>query len=267
MKKYRGALFFDYDFTTIDETNQIMTATSKTVESLKKLEDSGYLTMLCSGRSKRFLEMDIDKFQGAITCNGAFTQLHGEVIRDIHIPEELVKEVIEKYFPKGITIHLETQNVTYYMHHDHDFYKEFRDFLGFPERWFAPWESRSEEEHIPKIVINYKSEDVIDEFKKEFSDVLQCVKPFENKDILDVTLKGVTKGDAITDLLERFDIRRKDSYAFGDSDNDVEMLKAAGTGIVMKRHSMAAGKAASMITDTVKDEGITTALERLGLIE
>ncbi len=37
--------------------------------------------MLCSGRTQRFLEMDIDKFMGAITCNGSHTEVEGEVIR------------------------------------------------------------------------------------------------------------------------------------------------------------------------------------------
>ena len=68
------------------------------------------------------------------------------------------------------------------------------------------------------------------------------------------------------DMLEKFGIDRKDSYAFGDSDNDVEMLRAVGTGVVMGKHSKAAGEAATMFTGTVKEEGITTGLERLGLI-
>jgi hydroxymethylpyrimidine pyrophosphatase-like HAD family hydrolase len=77
MGKYKGVVFFDYDYTTIDESNQIMTATKKTVQSLEKLKKNGYLTLLCSGRSKRFLENDSDKFQGVITCNGSYTEVAG----------------------------------------------------------------------------------------------------------------------------------------------------------------------------------------------
>ena len=66
--------------------------------------------------------------------------------------------------------------------------------------------------------------------------------------------------------MDRYGIGKKDCYAFGDSDNDIEMLEAVGTGIVMGRHSKAAGKAADMLTGTVREEGITTALESIGLI-
>lgn len=266
MKQYKGVVFFDYDGTTIDEEENITAATPKTIESLQKLKENGYLTMLCSGRSKRFLEDDIDKFQGVITCNGSYGEVAGEVIRDIHISEKVVRHVIDKYFKRDITIHLETQNVTYYMYNDIEFYQYFRKRLGFPDAWFAPWESRKEGEHITKIVVHYKTPDILQDFKKDYADQLECVKPFENENLFDVTMQGVTKGDAIIELLNHFGIDQKDSYAFGDSNNDVEMLQTVGTGIVMGKHSKTAGQAASMITGTVKEEGITQALERLGLI-
>ena len=57
------------------------------------------------------------------------------------------------------------------------------------------------------------------------------------KNFIDITLKGVTKGDAITELIEKLGIDKKDTYAFGDADNDVEMMQAVGTGIAMGRHS------------------------------
>ena len=108
MKKYKGVVFFDYDGTTVDEVDEIKTATPTTVESLNKLKENGYLTMLCSGRTQRFLEMDIDKFMGAITCNGSHTEVEGEVIRDICIPDELVFQVVNEYFPRDTIIHFET---------------------------------------------------------------------------------------------------------------------------------------------------------------
>ena len=36
MNKYKGVVFFDYDGTTVDEVDNIATATPKTVESLNK---------------------------------------------------------------------------------------------------------------------------------------------------------------------------------------------------------------------------------------
>ena len=98
---------FDYDFTTVDRDDGILVASQKTIESLNKLKENGYLTMLCSGRSKRFLEDDIDKFQGAITCNGAYTEIEGRSVRDIHIPQDVVQKVIREYDTEESALHLE----------------------------------------------------------------------------------------------------------------------------------------------------------------
>ena len=101
--------------------------------------------------------------------------------------------------------------------------------------------------------------------EEEFKDVFTCAKHVR-ENFIDITLKGVTKGDAITELIEKLGIDKKDTYAFGDADNDVEMMQVVGTGIAMGRHSEKVGEVASMVTGTVKEEGITMALKKLGLI-
>lgn len=266
MKTYKGVVFFDYDFTLMDKTQQILTATPRTVESVEQLKANGYLTMLCSGRSKRFLENDIDHFDGAITCNGAFAEVNQRVIRDEYMSEELIEEVLRTYLPEEVSIHLETQRATYYVYRHRESYEAFRNFLEFPDHWFAPWKERSPEDHITKIVIYYQDIAVFHDFQKRYSDIFQSVRPFENESIFDITLKGITKGDAIRQLMDQYEIKRENSYAFGDSDNDIEMLNAVGTPIVMANHSVKAGEAAAMITGSVKDEGVTQALKKLGLI-
>ena len=225
MKKYKGVVFFDYDGTTVDEVDEIKTATPTTVESLNKLKENGYLTMLCSGRTQRFLEMDIDKFMGAITCNGSHTEVEGEVIRDICIPDELVFQVVNEYFPRDTIIHFETRDISYYLHMDEEFFKNHCKLFNLPQRWYAPWKFRTKNTHISKLVMNYKDIQVKKDFEEEFKDVFTCAKHVR-ENFIDITLKGVTKGDAITELIEKLGIDKKDTYAFGDADNDVEMMQA-----------------------------------------
>ena len=45
--------------------------------------------------------------------------------------------------------------------------------------------------------------------------------------------KNVSKGDALAHLLENRNYGLKDCIAFGDGQNDVEMLSLAGKGYVM----------------------------------
>ncbi len=54
--------------------------------------------------------------------------------------------------------------------------------------------------------------------------------------------------------------------AFGDGDNDVEMLKLAGIGEAMGNGTEAAKTAADYVTASVDDDGIAKALQHFGLI-
>ncbi|MEG2669141.1 MAG: HAD hydrolase family protein, partial [Oscillospiraceae bacterium] len=61
-------------------------------------------------------------------------------------------------------------------------------------------------------------------------------------------------------------INISDTYAFGDGDNDYDMLKFVGTGIAMGNHTERLNDIVEMITDTVQNEGIYKGLKKLQLI-
>lgn len=61
-------------------------------------------------------------------------------------------------------------------------------------------------------------------------------------------------------------MRKKISYAFGDSINDVEMLKHVQHGIAMGNGTKAAKEAADYITAPLHEDGIYKGLEHFGLI-
>ena len=58
----------------------------------------------------------------------------------------------------------------------------------------------------------------------------------------------------------------KDTYAFGDSMNDYEILKAAGTGIAMGNAVEELKAAADYVTDDIGDAGVYKACVHFGLI-
>lgn len=74
---------------------------------------------------------------------------------------------------------------------------------------------------------------------------------------------GVDKGTALTALAARFGLRKDQVMAIGDHDNDVEMLKAAGFGVVMGGGSPAATEAANWVTLTCARHGVAAAVRCL----
>ena len=53
-------------------------------------------------------------------------------------------------------------------------------------------------------------------------------------------------------------ISREATAAFGDADNDIDMIKAAGTGVAMKNASKGCKAAADTVTDSI--DGVLQAL-------
>ena len=86
----------------------------------------------------------------------------------------------------------------------------------------------------------------------QFSDRLQTV--FSNPFYLEVFSKEAGKGNALHRLCEYLDIPLENSFAAGDAENDLSMLKAAGTAIVMCNADAALQKEADIVTRRSNNE-------------
>jgi Cof subfamily protein (haloacid dehalogenase superfamily) len=82
-------------------------------------------------------------------------------------------------------------------------------------------------------------------------------------DSVDVMVTGINKGFGVKLICERYGIHPDDVVAFGDNDNDVEMLKVAGQSYAMETASPAAKAAAKFIAPANHKDGVNTILEKL----
>lgn len=83
---------------------------------------------------------------------------------------------------------------------------------------------------------------------------------------LEVMPKGVTKGSGLKIICDDAGIDISEAIAFGDSYNDIFMLKAAGVGIAMGNAEEEVKAAADMVTDDCDRDGIVSALTKLGVV-
>ena len=88
--------------------------------------------------------------------------------------------------------------------------------------------------------------------KTQFSDRLQTV--FSNPFYLEVFSKKAGKGNALKLLCEHLQISIENSFAAGDAQNDLSMLKAAGKAIVMCNADDELKKKADIITKRSNNE-------------
>ena len=74
------------------------------------------------------------------------------------------------------------------------------------------------------------------------------------------------KGTGLTYVADHLNISTDDCYAFGDSNNDISMFKAAGHGIAMGNACDELKEIAEYVTDSVNDDGIYHAFKHYHLI-
>jgi Cof subfamily protein (haloacid dehalogenase superfamily) len=86
-------------------------------------------------------------------------------------------------------------------------------------------------------------------------------------DFVEVMAPGVSKGHALGELIARLGVPREAVIAFGDGENDIPLLDAAGLGVAMGNAMPALLPHAKRTTLSNAADGVAVALEELGLAD
>ena len=84
---------------------------------------------------------------------------------------------------------------------------------------------------------------------------------------VEVVPLACSKGKAIQSLMKELNVSYENSYSFGDSVNDVEMLKVTKQSIVMGNAPEEVKKLATYVTKTAAENGLYEAMEQLNLLQ
>lgn len=80
---------------------------------------------------------------------------------------------------------------------------------------------------------------------------------------LEVIPKVINKGQGIRDICSVLGMDTAEVISFGDAENDIPMLRAAGMGVAMGNAAEPVKQAADMVTLSNNEDGIAAALEQL----
>lgn len=260
MKK---AIFFDIDGTLLDYFGGITDITPKVKEAIRSLQKEGNYVFISTGRPYAFLSKAILKFgfDGFILTNGAHVVINNETIHS---------EYIDKQFIKNLVNELENLNIQYilegeYYSYINENYKEFYDFfdnVGVSKELFKHDFNLDE-------IGSYKIEMLCqnDEIMKKCLEIVQRNEEYDYVNSIalksfELYSKKNTKATAIIKSLEYLDIDIKNSYAFGDGKNDIEMLSTVGCGIAMGNACDEVKSHAKIVTDTVLNDGVALGINK-----
>ncbi len=269
MKK--SIVFFDIDGTIWDYKGHIP---SSTINSIKALRKNGHYAFLCTGRTKstiRAEELLNIGFDGIIAGCGTYIEINGETISNYLLSWKEIQKLVPAMRKLGIGAFLEGCDKLYI---DWDYYtgspyaEAFRDEL---KEDCVAIEQANEHSRINKISIEYL-ELSDDEVKAVFGDKYDVIiHDFTNPDgsplnVAEILPKGYSKATGIQYICNYFGIDRTDTYAFGDSANDIDMLRYVQHGIAMGNASDITKKSADYVTADMYNDGIYHGLVHFGLI-
>lgn len=78
---------------------------------------------------------------------------------------------------------------------------------------------------------------------------------------LEFTHRRATKGQALCRLTAELDIPREEIISFGDSDNDLDMIRYAGLGVAVANASPEVLEAADLVTAANTEDGVALVIE------
>lgn len=257
-------IFFDIDGTLWDEQ---MNIPKSTIPTLKKLQENGHKIFLCSGRARGVITdrrlLDIG-FDGIVAACGNHIELDNRIVYERIIEPELTKKVVELLRICHMPVVLE--GPVFHWIDEKGFEEDPYVLYLFKEMGQS---AKKLQGYTNDIRINKLSADILpdtdyERVQKELGDEFDFL--LHEGNVVEFVPKGTSKATGIAWLCNYLNVDKKDTYAVGDSVNDLDMLEYVGHGICMGNGTEPAKKAAEYITGDIHEDGIKQAMEHYHLI-
>lgn len=274
----RKIIFLDIDGTLTEPGKNVPPQSA--LRAIRAARKKGYLVFLCTGRNYDMMKPLLAyEFDGFIASSGGYVQCGQEVIYDCPMTEEQRVLALGLFEKHQIFRTVECKEGSYTDEGFKEFLRKNADSSGNSEflRWREQLEKslniRPMEEYqnqaVYKVVLMVDEEEKLDEpmavLSEDFHFIIQ-EKNSQGYINCEFISKQFDKGQAMVRVCEYFGISIENSYAFGDSMNDLEMMEMAGTSICMENGSEALKAMADDICPSVTEDGLYHAFEKYGLL-
>lgn len=261
----RKALFFDIDGTLLTDDTKCLPESA--AEAIKKARQAGHLVFINSGRARCLMQeveekLDVD---GYLCGCGTYIEVQGKLILHHVIRRERRLELQKSILNHGLDGILEgpegcfVQTGVSHM----DEIERVKNVV-YLNRALRSAEWREEAVPFDKFCVLADGNSDLEGFLKTLRPDMTPID--RGHGLFECVPTGFDKAAAMKVILEYFDIPWKESYAFGDSTNDLAMIRYACNSVIMGQHHRALEPYASFITKNVEDDGIAWAFEQLHII-
>lgn len=254
------AAFFDVDGTLLSHTTSSVPKSAS--DSLAELREKGIKTYLCTGRHAVELDLlptsDIP-FDGYVTLNGHLClDENKKTVFSLPFPKDITIALVnlfkERLLPlvlveeSGLTLNYVNDTVIQAQKAISTPVPNIASYDGNPIFQATAFISREEDESIRSILPPC------------------CHIARWNDYGVDIILNGGGKAVGIRHIIERDGILPEECIAFGDAENDIEMLEFCGIGVAMGNAQEKVKEIADYVTTDIDEDGIRNALQYYNII-
>ena len=226
------------------------------------LKEKGIKLFIATGRGKDGLDVLNDfPFDGYITLNGQYCYTNNQIIYSNTIKKEDLQALLDYLKDHQVPCGFTEENTKYFNYRD--------------ERVDAIHAITHNDDHpagdcshvIDKSIYQIMCFVDKNEEKEILSHMPHCISARWHPTFCDISPIGGTKQLGIDKFLEYYGLDLKDTMAFGDGGNDMQMLQHVSLAVAMGNAGDELKSIADFVTKDVDDEGIAYALKHYGLID
>lgn len=260
-------IFSDIDGTLLNDQRKLSEETIQTIQQLRHLP-----FVFISARmpaAMRHLQKDLNIEDQPIICyNGGLVLVNNEPLSSTQIPHNLTEALCR--FNEDVKSHLSLYHNDEWYVPEYDYWaaREENNTKVTPEirsntEVLSLWKQDNKGAHkIMAMGEESKIDQIRDFLTAEFPDEVHLYR--SKTTYLEIAPKSISKFTAIRHLLDNhFKLETKDSIAFGDNYNDVEMIKGVGMGIAVANAREEVLEVANKVTEAGKEDGVAKSLKAL----
>lgn len=263
----RKLIALDLDGTTLNNQSQI---SQKTSEVLTRLKKDGHIVSIATGRPYRssrqyYAELQLDT--PIVNFNGALCHKPTELAWESQYHKTLNREIAIDMLSlrKDMDIQLIAAELRDSVYVDDDFVP-YEDFFatGKSMSFKLSEDTLKEEPTAISVFTGKENQQVItDKIIHRYGDAVEVRTWGGLTPCLEVVAAGVQKALGVERIAQVYGVQQKDILAFGDENNDYEMIQYAGHGVVMNNGIDELKSIADDVTDfSNHDDGLALYLEK-----
>lgn len=271
MRRKRHLIALDLDGTLLSNDQ---TVSKETKNVLQQAINEGHIVVIATGRPHRSSRKYYDFLQlktPMINFNGAFIHhpTNNTWERTLHnpFPKETALHIIDTCYDFNVqNILAEVQDNVLLDRHD----EQLMNIFGTPapagiSSPFSIGDIRNQLRDDPTSILIYPRAEHVDELKNYLSEHHATMIGLRSWDapwhMVEVIKKGIHKAVGIKRVADYYQIPQERIIAFGDEDNDLEMIDYAGVGVAMGNAIDELKQIANYVTLTNEEDGVRAFLE------